>query len=113
MDHTLKHPAPGQQFVEDGERLLDVAIQRAFHAALLEHPAANRGVALHLAPASRLLIELVCRRQIAQVEVGRKMTQRFTISVHHLQRGERGAVGVHADIGIREQKPPGGIGSCM
>ncbi len=45
-------------------------------------------------------------RQIAQVEIGPEIAQGPRVLPHHLQRCQRRAAPVQADIGIREQKPP-------
>ena len=105
VELRVKHPVNGEQLSEQVEDLVHVLVHRAGDPLLVEQAGPNGGVPPELHPVARLFEQRLGRRQLPQVEVGAEEAQEMPLGVlDALDRGERGAPGVAADIGLGQRE---------
>ncbi len=86
---AVVHAVFEDQLAHDRQHLIQVAVHQTFGALVLEDAAADRRVALDLAPGVRLAVQVAGERQFAQVVVGAEKAAAFAVLIaDHLNRGE-------------------------
>ena len=85
---------------------IHVPVHRTFDPALLEHRAANRRVALDLAPVAGFLVDAPRSPAGRAGRVGADVAQHFTVTAYQLQGCQRWPVSAPAEVSIGEQEPP-------
>ena len=96
---ALEYASLCEQFLQNRQRNLHIAVHRAFDPGLLEQRTADCRVALDLLPLLRLSIDFTGQRQFAQVEVCTDVPEQLTLVIEDtLDGGQRRASSGDSDI---------------